>query len=269
MTAVDDRVATFQSLHTSGCFVMPNPWDAGSAKALEQMGFQALATTSAGLAWTLGCADDQVNLDQTLAHLRVVVDAVAVPVNADFKDGYAVEPEGVKANVTSAVATGIAGLSIEDSTGNEADPLFDLELAVERIRAAREAIDESGTGVVLTGRSEGFVCGRPDINETIRRLRAYAEAGADCLYAPRIDNLDHVVAIVDAVSPKPVNLLINAPFTTVTEAARVGVRRISVGGTLARTAWRGWLDAAQEIATDGTFAQFEQLPNVDGLLSGE
>ena len=267
MTAVDDRIATFRTLHSSGCFVMPNPWDAGSAKTLEQMGFKALATTSAGLAWTLGCADDQVNLNQTLTHLRVVVDAVAVPVNADFKDGYAVEPEGVKANVASAVATGIAGLSIEDSTGDEADPLFDLELAVDRIRAAREAIDESGTGVVLTGRSEGFVCGRPDINETIRRLRAYAEAGADCLYAPRIDNLDHVVAIVDAVSPKPVNLLINAPFTTVAEAASVGVRRISVGGTLARTAWRGWLEAAQEIAKAGTFVQFEQLPNVDGLLS--
>ena len=268
MTAADDRVATFRQLHASGCFVMPNPWDAGSAKALEQMGFPALATTSAGLAWTLGRADDQVTLDQTLRHLRVVVDAVAVPVNADFQGGYAVEPENVKANVTSAVATGIAGLSIEDSTGDEANPLFDIELAVDRIRAAREAIDESGTGVVLTGRSEGFVCGRPDIDETIRRLRAYAEAGADCLYAPRIDNLDHVVAIVDAVPRKPVNLLINAPFTTVAEAASVGVRRISVGGTLARTAWRGWLEAAREIAQAGTFRRFEQLPDVDGLLSG-
>ena len=170
--------------------------------------------------------------------------------------------------MTSAVATGIAGLSIEDSTGDEADPLFDIELAVDRIRAAREAIDESGTGVVLTGRSEGFVCGRPDIDETIRRLRAYAEAGADCLYAPRIDNLDHVVAIVDAVSPEPVNLLINAPFTTVAEAASAGVRRISVGGTLARTAWGGRLEAAREIADAGTFGRFEQLPNVDGLFNG-
>ena len=268
MTAQDDRVATFRRLHSSGCFVMPNPWDAGSAKALEQMGFQALATTSAGLAWTLGCPDDQVTLDQTLEHLRVVVVAVAVPVNADFRGGYAVAPEDVKANVRSAVATGIAGLSIEDSSGDEADPLFEFELAVERIRAARAAIDESGTGVVLTGRSEGFVCGRPDIDETIRRLRAYAEAGADCLYAPRIDDLDHVVAIVGAVAPKPVNLLINAPFTTVAEAARVGVRRISVGGTLARSAWRGWLEAAGEIAEAGTFARFEQLPDVEGLLSG-
>lgn len=269
MTAADaERVATFRRLHSSGCFVMPNPWDAGSAKALEQMGFPALATTSAGLAWTLGRADDQVTLDQTLGHLRDVVDAVAVPVNADFKGGYAVEPESVKASVRSAVATGIAGLSIEDSTGDEANPLFDIELAVDRIRAARDAIDESGTGVVLTGRSEGFVCGRPDIDETIRRLRAYAEAGADCLYAPRIDNIDHVVAIVRAVSPKPVNLLINAPFTTVAEAASVGVRRISVGGTLARTAWGGWLEAAREIAEAGTFGRFEKLPNVDGLFSG-
>jgi 2-methylisocitrate lyase-like PEP mutase family enzyme len=192
---------------------------------------------------------------------------VTVPVNADFEGGFAVDPEQVKANVKLAAATGIAGLSIEDSTGDEADPLHDFDLAVERVRAARQAIDESGTGVVLTGRSEGFVVGRPDIDETIRRLRAYSEAGADCLYAPRIDNAEHVVAIVAAVSPKPVNLLINAPFITVTEAASLGVRRISVGGTLARTAWRGFLDAANEIAEAGTFTRFEQLPNVDGLLS--
>ncbi len=263
-----DRIAVFRQLHSAGCFVMPNPWDAGSAKAMEHMGFKALATTSAGLAWTLGRADDEISLDETLEHLRAVVGAVAVPVTADFRGGYAVEPEGVKANVASAVATGIAGLSIEDAAGDAAEPLFEFELAVERIRAAREAIDESGTGVVLTGRSEGFVCGHPDIDETIRRLCAYAEAGADCLYAPRIDRLDHVVAIVGAVSPKPVNLLINAPFTTVAEAASLGVRRISVGGTLARTAWRGWLDAAREIANDGTFGRFDQLPNVDGVLGG-
>ena len=268
MTADHDRVTTFRRMHSSGCFVMPNPWDAGSAKALEQMGFKALATTSAGLAWTLGCSDEQVTLDQTVDHLRVIVRAVAVPVNADFRGGYAVDPEDIKASVTSAVATGIAGLSIEDSTGDDVDPLFPVGLAVERIRAAREAIEESGTGVVLTGRSEGFVCGRPDIDETIRRLRAYAEAGADCLYAPRLDNLDHVVAIVEAVSPKPVNLLINAPFTTVAEAASLGVRRISVGGTLARAAWRGWLEAARDIAEGGTFGRFEHLPNVDGIFSG-
>lgn len=266
MTTQDDRVATFRRLHASGCFVMPNPWDIGSAQYLEQLGFPALATTSAGFAWTLGRADSQVTLDQALEHLRVVAAAVQVPVNADFQGGFAVDPAHVAANVKLAAATGIAGLSIEDSTGDEAHPLHAFDLAVERIRAARKAIDESGTGVVLTGRSEGFVCGRPDIDETIRRLRAYADAGADCLYAPRIDSLEHVVAIVAAVSPKPVNLLINAPFTTVAEAAALGVRRISVGGTLARTAWAGFLQAAKEIADAGTFSRFERLPNVEALF---
>jgi 2-methylisocitrate lyase-like PEP mutase family enzyme len=259
-------VATFRRLHETGCFVMPNPWDLGSARALEQLGFKALATTSAGFAWTLGRADNQATRDEALEHLRQVAGAVQVPVNADFEGGYAVEPEGVAANVGLAAVTGIAGLSIEDSSGNEAAPLFDFALAVERVAAARQAIDESGTGVVLTARSEGFVVGRPDLDETIRRLRAYAEAGADCLYAPRLSNLEEAAAIVDAVAPRPVNLLINAPFTTVDEAARVGVRRISVGGTLARTAWRGFLAAAREIAEEGTFACFEGLPDVDGLL---
>lgn len=263
----DERVAAFRDLHSAGCFVMPNPWDVGSARALQQLGFSALATTSAGLAWTLGRGDGQVTLDQTLQHLRTVADAVGVPVNADFEGGYAVDPHDVHANVKLAAATGIAGLSIEDSTGDPMSPLYDVELAVERIRAAREAIDESGTGIVLTGRSEGFVVGRPDIDETIRRLRAYAEAGADCLYAPRIGTVEQVAAVVAAVSPKPVNLLINAPFITVAEAAALGVRRISVGGTLARTAWAGFLQAAQEIADTGTFSRFEGLPNVDALLN--
>ena len=269
MAGRDDRTAEFHRLHTSGCFVMPNPWDAGSARALEQLGFPALATTSAGLAWTLGRADNGVARDQVLDHLRVIAGAVTVPVNADFEGGYAVDPVGVAANVTLAAETGIAGLSIEDSSGDADRPLYEFDLAVDRIAAARQAIDESGTGIVLTGRSEGFVCGRPDIEETIRRLRAYADAGADCLYAPRIDNLEHVSAIVAAVAPKPVNLLINSPFTTVAEAARLGVRRISVGGTLARTAWGGFLAAAREIADAGTFTRFEGLPNVDGLLSQE
>jgi 2-methylisocitrate lyase-like PEP mutase family enzyme len=266
MNVQNDRVATFHHLHSSGCFVMPNPWDAGSAKALEQMGFPALATTSTGYAWTLGRADGQVTLYQALEHLRAVVNAVKVPVNADFEGGFAVDPQQVGDNVKLAAATGIAGLSIEDATGDEAQPLHEFDLAVERIRAARQAIDESGTGVVLTGRSEGFVRGRPDIDETVRRLRAYAEAGADCLYAPRIETVGQVEAIVAAVSPKPVNLLINAPFMTVPEAESLGVRRISVGGTLARTAWAGFLQAAREIADTGTFSRFEQLPNVDGLF---
>lgn len=268
MSVHGDRIAEFHRLHSSGCFVMPNPWDAGTARALEQLGFKALATTSSGMAWTLGRPDNHVPLDQVLDHLRRIVDAVALPVNADFEGGYAVDPDGVAANVKLAAETGIAGLSIEDSSGDETDPLFEFGLAVERVAAARSAIDETGAGIVLTGRSEGFVCGRPDIDETIRRLQAYAAAGADCLYAPRIDDLDHVRAIVEAVSPKPVNLLINAPFTTVGEAAQMGVRRISVGGTLARTAWDGFLKAATEIAEEGTFSRFEQLPNVDGLLGG-
>jgi len=266
MSVQDDRVAAFHRLHSAGCFVMPNPWDAGSARALAQLGFKALATTSAGLAWTLGRADNQVTLDQTIEHLRAVTATVDAPVNADFEGGFAVEPQHVNVNVKLAATTGIAGLSIEDSTGDEADPLHAFDLAVERVRAAREAIDESGMGIVLTARSDGFVVGRPDIDETIRRLSAYAAAGADCLYAPRISNVEHVTAIVTAMSPKPVNLLINAPFMTVAEAAALGVRRVSVGGTLARTAWAGFLQAARDITDAGTFSRFERLPDVDALF---
>ena len=268
MSTPDDRVARFHELHSQGCFVMPNPWDVGSARALQDLGFPALATTSAGFAWSLGRTDSQATLEQVLAHLRAVVEAVDVPVNADFEGGYAVEPDDVAANVGLAVATGVAGLSIEDFSGDPDEPLFDLDRAAARISAAREAIDESGTGVLLTGRSEGFVHGRPDLEETIRRLRAYADAGADCLYAPRIGSAEQVAAVVSAVAPKPVNLLVNAPFMTVAEAARLGVRRISVGGTLARSAWGGFLQAAREIADTGTFAHFEGLPDVDGLLRG-
>ncbi len=267
MTVQDDRVATFHRLHSAGCFVMPNPWDPGSARVLAQMGFPALATTSAGCAWSLGCADNQLVLEQALEHLRDIVGVVDLPVNADFEGGFADDPALVGENVKLAVATGIAGLSIEDSTGDGARPLYDFDVAVERIRAARQAIDESGTGVVLTGRSEGFVCGRPDIDDTIRRLRAYADAGADCLYAPRIETIEQITAVVAAVSPKPVNLLINAPFITVAEAASLGVRRISVGGTLARTAWAGFLKTAREIVEDGTFNGFDGLPNVDAVFT--
>ena len=264
--AMGDRVETFRRLHESGCFVMPNPWDAGSARALEQLGFPALATTSAGFAWTAGRPDNQVTLAEALEHLRTIAAAVRVPVNADFEDGFAIEPDDVAANVTRAVATGIAGLSIEDSTRDAANPLFDFELAVARVVAARRAIDATGTGVLLTARSEGFVCGLPDIDETVRRLRAYADAGADCLYAPRISSIEQIRAVISAAAPKPVNLLINAPFITVAAAAALGVRRISVGGTLARTAWGGFLRAAEEIARTGTFGEFHDLPNVDELL---
>lgn len=264
--SIDKRVEAFHKLHESGCFVMPNPWDVGTARALEMLGSAALATTSAGFAWTLGRPDNGVTLEEALAHLRKIAAAVSVPVNADFEGGYAHDPEGVAAHVTAAVATGIAGLSIEDSSGDPDNPLYDLELAVDRIRAAREAIDRSGTGVLLTARSEGFVCGRPDIDETVRRLQAYAAAGADCLYAPRIDTVEQVKAVVAAADPKPVNLLINSPFITTDEAAKLDVRRISVGGTLARAAWRGFLDAAREISELGSFTQFTQLPDVDGML---
>src|SRR3954468_8707407 len=211
--------------------------------------------------------DQGVERAEMLEHLRQIASAVGVPVSADFEGGYADEPEGVAESVELAAATGIAGLSIEDSTRGADKPLYPFDLAVERVRAARRAIDASGTGVVLTARSEGFIVGRPDLDETTRRLQAYAEAGADCLYAPRIETADQGSAVVAAGSPKPVNLLINAPFMTVWEAASFGVRRISVGGTLARTAWAGFLQAAQEIADDGTFSRFQELPNVDARFS--
>jgi methylisocitrate lyase len=243
----------FRELHQSGCFVIPNPWDAGSARLLAQLGFKALATTSSGFAWSLGRPDNHVSVDEALTHLRTIAGAVAVPVNADFEGGFATDPAHVAANVSRATATGIAGLSIEDSTGDPSHPLYDFALAVDRVRAARRAIDESGTGVLLTGRSEGFLVGRPDLTETIRRLTAYAEAGADCLYAPGIRSRAEISAVVAAVAPRPVNLLVGSDFTTVAELAALGVRRISVGGALARAAWGGFLEAAREIAERGTF----------------
>jgi len=248
-----ERCRVFRELHGSGCFVIPNPWDPGSARTLARLGFRALATTSSGFAWSLGRSDNHVTLDEALTHLRAVSASVDVPVNGDFEGGFAKEPEAVARNVTAATGTGIAGLSIEDSTGDPTRPLFDLALAVERIRAARRAIDNSGTGIVLTGRSEGFIVGRPDLAETIHRLTAYAEAGADCLYAPGIRTYGDIAAVVQAVAPKPVNVLVGSDFTTVAELARAGVRRISVGGALARAAWTGFLQAAREIAEQGTF----------------
>ena len=254
VTGAMDRYRTFRQLHESGCFVMPNPWDLGSACVLAQLGFPALATTSAGFAWSLGQRDNSVSLENVLAHLRSIAHGIEVPVNADFEGGFATDPDAVGANVTAATATGIAGLSIEDSTGDPSNPLFEFALAVERVRAARRAIDDSGTGVLLTGRSEGFIAGRPDLAETIRRLTAYAEAGADCLYAPGIRARSDIAAVVNAVAPKPVNVLVGGDFATVAELAAAGVRRISVGGALARTAWTGFLEAAKEIAERGTFS---------------
>ena len=254
MSAYAARVQVFRRLHEAGCFVIPNPWDLGSARLLAGLGFPALATTSSGYAWSLGRPDNGITLEEALAHLRAMVNAVDLPVNADFEGGFAIEPAQVGANVMLAVATGIAGLSIEDSTGDVSRPLVDFQLARERIRAARSAIDASGTGVVLVGRSEGFIVGRPDLGETIRRLTAYAEAGADCLYAPGIRTRDEIAMVVAAVAPKPLNVLVGSDFATVTELADLGVRRISVGGALARAAWGGFLEAAREIAERGTFA---------------
>jgi 2-methylisocitrate lyase-like PEP mutase family enzyme len=233
---------------------MPNPWDVGSARVLAQLGFPALATTSSGFAWSTGRPDNHVTLEDALAHFTAMAAAVDVPFNADFEGGFAIEPDAVAANVARAVTTGVAGLSIEDSTGDAASPLFDFDLAVERIRAARRAIDASGTGVLLTGRSEGFIAGRPDLPETIRRLTAYAEAGAECLYAPGVRTRDEIAAVVSAVAPKPVNVLVNGDFTTAADLAALGVRRISVGGALARAAWTGLLQAAREMAEAGTFS---------------
>lgn len=261
-----ERVAQFRRLHESGCFVMPNPWDVGTARVLQQLGFPALATTSAGFSWSVGRADNDATLEQALQHLQAIAEAVTVPVNADFQNGFAADANGVHRNVALAVESGVAGLSIEDATGDDADPLYELDVAVDRVRAARQAIDESGAGVVLTARSEGFVVGRPDLPETLRRLRAYAAAGADCLYAPRIGTVDEVTAVVEAAGSLPVNLLVNAPFITVEQAAALGVRRISVGGTLARAAWGGMLAAAEEILGSGTFHCFEQLPDVNALF---
>jgi len=258
MTRIADRVRAFNALHQAGCFVIPNPWDVGSARMLASLGFKALATTSSGFAWSAGRADNQVPLEQVLAHLHAVASAVDVPVNADFEGGFAVEPDGVATNVSRAVATGVAGLSIEDSTGNPSAPLFDLPLATERIRAARQAIDAGGTGVILVGRAEGFIAGRPDLADVIARLTSYADAGADVLYAPGLRDLADIRAVVDAVAPKPVNVLVSSSFTTVDELAAIGVRRISVGGALARAAWGGFLAAAEEITKLGTFTHLDK-----------
>jgi 2-methylisocitrate lyase-like PEP mutase family enzyme len=262
MADAADRIGRFRELHEAGCFVIPNPWDVGSARVLAGLGFPALATTSSGFAWSQGQRDAQPSMEETLLHFRTLAESAPVPVNGDFRDGFATEPEEVGNNVARAVSTGIAGISIEDSTGDPARPLFDFPLAVERMRAARLAIDQSGRGVLLTGRSEGFIAGRPDLGETLRRLVAYAEAGAECLYAPGLRTREEVIAVVNAMAPRPVNVLVHTDFTTVADMAAAGVRRISVGGALARAAWTGFLQAAREIAERGTFSSLAR--NVSG-----
>jgi 2-methylisocitrate lyase-like PEP mutase family enzyme len=250
-----DKRAAFRKLHESGCFVLPNPFDVGSAKALEHLGFKAVASTSAGFAWTIAKADNRVTVDEVCDHLAAISAAVDIPVNADFEGGFAVEPEGVATNVARAVKTGLAGLSIEDSTGDKTKPLFDRDLAIERIKAARKAIDADKSGVLLTGRCEAFLWGVTDLKLVIDRLLAYSDAGADCLYAPGLKSKDDIAAVVKAVAPKPFNLLIGASGLSLEQARDIGVRRISVGGSLARAAWGGFMKAAKEMAEKGTFTE--------------
>jgi 2-methylisocitrate lyase-like PEP mutase family enzyme len=251
------RRRAFRQLHASGCFVIPNPWDVGSARYLKGLGFKALATTSSGAAWAMGRCDGGMDRQAVLDHLRDLVAATDLPVNADFESGFAADPQGVAESVRLAIETGVAGLSIEDATGDAENPLHDIDTAVERLRAARGAIDQSGTDTLLVGRAENFIAGRPDLADTLTRLQAYARAGADVLYAPGIRTREEIAAVVAAVAPKPVNLLIgSASELTMQDIAALGVRRVSVGGALARSAWGGFMRAARTIAEDGRFDGF-------------
>lgn len=270
--SVADRRRMFHRLHERGCFVIPNPWDIGSARYLQSLGFKALATTSSGFAWSQARSDNHVDRDIVLAHLHEIVEATDLPINADFESGFATDAAGVGESVRRAVETGVAGLSIEDSTGDVKAPLYPVEIAIERMRAARRAIDAAGGDTLLVGRSEGFFVGRPDLDETIARLKAYAGAGADCLYAPGIKNREQIKAVVDAVAPKPVNLLIGwGSDLTVDDLTALGVRRISVGGALARSAWGGFMRAAKAIAEQGRFDGFSDAASgaeLNKLFSG-
>jgi len=266
--SVADKRRAFYRLHEAGCFVIPNPWDVGSARFLQGLGFQALATTSSGFAWSQGHADGAVSRDTVLGHLHDMVAATDVPLNADFESGYARDAAGVGESVRLAVATGVAGLSIEDSTGDGQKPLYELGFAVEQMRAARKAIDQAGGDTLLVGRAECFLVGRPDLDETIARLKAYAQAGADCLYAPGIKTREQIAAVVAAVAPKPVNLLVgSASELTLNDIAALGVRRVSVGGALARSAWGGFMRAARLIAEQGRFDGFTEAASGQELNS--
>lgn len=257
--SVSDKRRTFHELHQSGCFVIPNPWDIGSARYLESLNFKALATTSSGFAWSQGLADYGVTRDMVIEHLHQMVAATRLPVNADFEAGFAHDADGVAQNVRLAVETGVAGLSIEDATGDAAQPLYDLDTAVERLRAARSAIDKTGGDTLLVGRAECYFVGRPHLDETIARLKAYANAGADCLYAPGVSTPEQISAMVSAVAPKPFNLLMGAAaHMTVKDIEALGVRRISVGGALARSAWGAFTRTANLIAEQGSFEGFAE-----------
>ena len=257
MPSTADKRRAFRALHHSGCFVIPNPWNVGSAIYLQGLGFKALATTSSGHAHSLGLSDGAASKDVVLAHYRELAQSVDIPINADFENGYAHDPAEVAANVRLCIETGVAGLSIEDFTGDESAPLYDFDLALARVKAARAAIDKAGGDVVFTARTEGFIHGRTDMDETIRRLKAYADAGADCLYAPGIKTREQIETVVKAVTPKPVNLLMSfAGGLTVADIAGMGVRRISVGGTLARVAMDAFIKSARAIAEEGRFNSF-------------
>jgi 2-methylisocitrate lyase-like PEP mutase family enzyme len=261
MPTVAEKRRTFRKLHESGCFVIPNPWNVGSARYLQGLGFKALASTSSGHAHAQGCADGAQSIADVLGHYREIAEATDIPLNADFENGFADDPEGVAENVTRCIATGVAGLSIEDSPQNSTIPIYDFDLALARVKAARAAIDKAGGDVVFTARTEGFIRGRPDLDETIRRLKAFADAGADCLYSPGIKTREHIEATVKAVAPKPVNFLNSGSFGsfTVSDLAGLGVRRISVGGSLARVAMHAFIKTATEIANEGKFDGFTGL----------
>ena len=253
--SIADKRRAFHRLHEQGCFVLPNPWDVGSAKYLQAIGFKALASTSSGFAWSHGHADNRMSRDRILDHLSELEESTDIPINADFESGFAPDAAGVGESVRLAVGTGVAGLSIEDSTGDAKQPLFDEDTAVERMRAARKAIDATGGDTLLVGRCECFLVGQPDIELAVRRLKAYANAGADCLYAPGLVSEAHIRTVVDAVAPKPVNLLLGWQDIDLVKAAALGVRRISIGGALARAAWGGFERAAKRML-EGRFDGF-------------
>ncbi len=267
-----DKRKTFRKLHEAGCFVIPNPWNVGSARYLQGLGFKALATTSSGYAHSQGYADGAQSRDDVLAHFRELAEAAEVPLNADFENGFADTPGGVAENVTRCIATGVAGLSIEDSPNNATIPLYDFDLSVARVKAARTAIDRAGGDVVFTARAENFIRGVPDLDDVIRRLKAYAAAGADCLYAPGIRTREQIEAVVQAVAPRPVNFLNNSGAFgfTVSDIAAMGIRRISVGGSLARVAMHAFIRTATAIAKDGKFDGFAGLitnPELNSFFS--
>jgi 2-methylisocitrate lyase-like PEP mutase family enzyme len=268
MPTTREKRAAFRKLHESGCFVIPNPHDAGTARYLQHLGFKAVATTSAGFAFSKGLPDGAVPRDMMLAHIAEIVGSTDLPVNADFHNGYGADPAEVAQSVRLCVETGVAGLSVEDTLGPQR-PQYEIDVAAERIRAARRAIDESGGDTMLIGRAENFFAGNRDLAETIERIRAYAAAGADCLYAPGVRTPEDIAAIVQAAAPKPVNVLVTSPDLTMSDVADLGVRRVSLGGMLALAGWAGVAKALAPLSESGSFAGFSSVreaPNLNALF---